>query len=97
MAQVLSLGSISTLVTVRSLLGHLEFATDVVIRRLVTLLETDVFASVSNLVLSIIIRDHPRELTDKLLVCLTPPHIRELSLEGCNRISVNGLLELAEK
>ena len=42
-------------------------------------------------ILSQIFEDFPGELTDELLSVLSPPHLKQLNLRGCNRLSCSGL------
>ena len=96
MAQVPPLGATAVMVTVQALLGHIDDAgpgtggTDLA-RRLVLRLRTGAYAAVSSTVLDRITRDHPGELTNELLCCLTPPHCRELVLKNCAKVSIAGI------
>lgn len=42
-------------------------------------------------ILTQIIEDFPSQLTDELLVILSPPHLKQLKLTNCTRLSCNGL------
>lgn len=48
-------------------------------------------------ILSQIIEDFPNELTDELLIVLSPPHLRHLKLKNCSRLSCNGLQKTITK
>ena len=48
-------------------------------------------------ILSQIIDDFPNELTDELLIALSPPHLRHLKLTKCNRLSCSGLQKAITK
>lgn len=48
-------------------------------------------------ILTQIIEDFPSQLTDELLVILTPPHLRHLKLTNCTRLSCKGLQKTVAK
>ena len=48
-------------------------------------------------ILTQIIEDFPSQLTDELLVILSPPHLRHLKLTNCTRLSCNGLQKAVAK
>jgi len=91
---VSSLRHTACMVAVRGLLGHLE---DTDTDRLLGLVETEFFSSVTLSILRKITQDHPTELTDDLLVGLAPPHVREITLDGCFKITSLGLCRLLNK
>lgn len=48
-------------------------------------------------ILTQIIEDFPSQLTDELLVILSPPHLKQLKLTNCTRLSCNGLQKALAK
>lgn len=48
-------------------------------------------------ILTQIIEDFPSQLTDELLVILSPPHLRHLKVTNCTRLSCNGLQKTVAK
>ena len=82
------LSQLSCSMAVHSVLGHCN---SLDASRALALLRTDYFSPVSLQVLNRVVADHPRELTDALLVCLAPPHVINLSLKGCTQISHYGI------
>ncbi|CAH1801408.1 unnamed protein product [Owenia fusiformis] len=94
MSEVLPLGFIANIATVQSLLDHLE-SNDA--PRIIQMLRTDLFTPVSEGVLLRLVHDYPSQVTNKLLVALVPPHIRELVLRKCLNISASGLENVLRK
>lgn len=97
MAQIPHLNCTASLITARALMGHYDKADERIKAYLIGLLKTEAFSAVSLDVLKLILRDHSSELSNDVLVSLAPPHLKEISLSGCTKLSLSGINGLVRK
>ena len=67
--------------------GDFSLEREVVYRQL----QSNLTGSFCEDVLLQIFEDFPQELTDDLLVLLAPPHLRQMKLTKCDKLTVEGL------
>ena len=98
MDTVTSLKFSAVLVCIQTLFKHLdEVDSEELSEYITSLLETDCFTAVSELILHRIIKYFPENLSNRLLKALLPSHAKELSLTDCHHVSLMGLVDIFKK
>ena len=97
MAVILPLQHTAELASVYSLLDITHDSSQPIASNQVKLLNANYYASVSEKILTRIAKYYQSHLTDRLLLALAPPSLKELRIDSCSCVTALGVIGVFHK